>query len=381
MVKIGDKVRFLSDVGGGIVCGFQKGNIVLVEDEDGFEIPVLASECVVIETNELNIEKKKAPSVTFGKTADSTKESDSYTYKSTSQISSLPSASKETDWEDREVTFRPKPQERKDGDKLNVCLAFVPSNIKELSRTKFEAYIVNDCNYFVSYTYMTAENAVWSLRSSGVIEPNTKVFIEEFEHKDLNAMERVAIQLIAYKEDKPFALKPAIGTDMRIDVTKFYKLHTFRESMFFDEPALEYYVVKDDVPTRPLVISAEEVKKAMYDKREEDERRKKSDARKQGNKPDTKSIIEIDLHAHEILETTAGLSPNDIKEYQLGVFRKTMDEHIKEKGRKIVFIHGKGEGVLRSAIISELKHKYKSCTHQDASFQQYGFGATMVIIH
>lgn len=381
MVKIGDKVRFLSDVGGGIVCGFQKGNIVLVEDEDGFEIPVLASECVVIETNELNIEKKKAPSVTFGKTAGSTKESDSYTYKSTSQISSLPSASKETDWEDREVTFRPKPQERKDGDKLNVCLAFVPSNIKELSRTKFETYIVNDCNYFVSYTYMTAENAVWSLRSSGVIEPNTKVFIEEFEHKDLNAMERVAIQLIAYKEDKPFALKPAIGTDMRIDVTKFYKLHTFRESMFFDEPALEYYVVKDDVPTRPLVISAEEVKKAMYDKREEDERRKKSDARKLGNKPDPKSIIEIDLHAHEILETTAGLSPNDIKEYQLGVFRKTMDEHIKEKGRKIVFIHGKGEGVLRSAIISELKHKYKSCTHQDASFQQYGFGATMVIIH
>ena len=88
MVKIGDKVRFLSDVGGGIVCGFQKGNIVLVEDEDGFEIPVQASECVVIETNELNIEKKKAPSVTFGKTAGSTKESDSYTYKSTSQISS-----------------------------------------------------------------------------------------------------------------------------------------------------------------------------------------------------------------------------------------------------------------------------------------------------
>ena len=76
MVKIGDKVRFLSDVGGGIVCGFQKGNIVLVEDEDGFEIPVLASECVVIETNELNIEKKEAPSGTFGKTAGKTKESD-----------------------------------------------------------------------------------------------------------------------------------------------------------------------------------------------------------------------------------------------------------------------------------------------------------------
>ena len=98
-------------------------------------------------------------------------------------------------------------------------------------------------------------------------------------------------------------------------------------------------------------------------------------------KPDPKAVVEVDLHAHELLDTTAGLTPGEIKEYQLGVFRKTMDEHLKEKGRRIVFIHGKGEGVLRNALITELKHKYKSCTWQDASFQQYGFGATMVIIH
>jgi hypothetical protein len=193
-------------------------------------------------------------------------------------------------------------------------------------------------------------------------------------------MERLAVQLIAYKEDKPFAMKPAVSADMRIDVTKFYKLHTFSESLFFDEPTLEYYVVKDDVPARPLVVTAEEIKRAMYDKGE-DERRQKSNARVDNKKPDPKAVIEVDLHAHELLDTTAGLTPNEIKDYQLGVFRKTMDAHLKEKGRKIVFIHGKGEGVLRNALVTELKHKYKSCTWQDASFQQYGFGATMVIIH
>ena len=36
-MKKGDKVRFLSEVGGGKVAGFQGKNIVLVEDEDGFE--------------------------------------------------------------------------------------------------------------------------------------------------------------------------------------------------------------------------------------------------------------------------------------------------------------------------------------------------------
>ena len=40
-MKIGDKVRFLSETGGGKIAGFQGKNIVLVEDEDGFQIPCL----------------------------------------------------------------------------------------------------------------------------------------------------------------------------------------------------------------------------------------------------------------------------------------------------------------------------------------------------
>ena len=43
-------------------------------------------------------------------------------------------------------------------------------------------------------------------------------------------------------------------------------------------------------------------------------------------------------------------------------------------------IHGKGDGVLRKALLDELKRKYSNCRHQDASFQEYGFGATMVTI-
>ena len=49
-MKIGDKVRFLSETGGGIVSGFQGKNIVLVEDADGFEIPFPITEVVWLET-------------------------------------------------------------------------------------------------------------------------------------------------------------------------------------------------------------------------------------------------------------------------------------------------------------------------------------------
>ena len=47
-MKIGDKVRFLSEVGGGRVSGFQGKDIVLVEDEDGFEIPTSVHDVVVV---------------------------------------------------------------------------------------------------------------------------------------------------------------------------------------------------------------------------------------------------------------------------------------------------------------------------------------------
>lgn len=48
-MKIGDKVRFLNDVGGGKITAFRPGGIVLVEDADGFEVPVHQDEVVVIE--------------------------------------------------------------------------------------------------------------------------------------------------------------------------------------------------------------------------------------------------------------------------------------------------------------------------------------------
>ena len=54
-MKIGDKVRFLSDVGGGRVAGFQGKNIVLVEDEDGFQVPTPANELVVVGDDDYKI--------------------------------------------------------------------------------------------------------------------------------------------------------------------------------------------------------------------------------------------------------------------------------------------------------------------------------------
>ncbi len=87
-----------------------------------------------------------------------------------------------------------------------------------------------------------------------------------------------------------------------------------------------------------------------------------------------------DLHADEVLETSAGMNSAYILHYQMDIFKKTMEEYKKKKGQKIIFIHGKGEGVLRHNLIHELNYRYKSCKYKDASFQEYGYGATQVTI-
>lgn len=361
-MKIGDKVRFLSEVGGGIVSGFKDKDTVLVQDADGFDIPMLIRECVVIDTNDYNIAK-----VNTG----------THDKKKLGGQSSAVNIGREDEENERPVTFVPKPVERREGEKLNVCLAFVPMNPKEMTTTAFEAYIVNDSNYYLTFLYMSAEGNGWRVRFQGTVEPNTKLFMEEFDRSELNDIERVCVQCMAYKQDKTFLMKPAVNVELRIDTVKFYKLHTFHATDFFEEDALIYDVVKNDVPHRSVFVNAEQMQDALM-KRKSDERQERQPARVKANTKPT--ILEVDLHINELLDTTAGLSNKDMLDCQMKEFRRVMDENLKNKGQKIVFIHGKGEGVLRNELIKELKRAYKGCTWQDASFREYGFGATMVVV-
>lgn len=379
-MKIGDKVRFLSETGGGKIAGFQKGNIVLVEDEDGFQIPTPMSEVVVVEQDDYAMGKMISAKMDAKQQAEEHAQTE--LHNDSRSIKSLLNThdeladyqAEEYDAADREITYQAPARERDGGNKLSVYLAFVPTDVKDVNNTRFETYIVNDSNYYVNYSYLVAEGNAWTLKSVAEVEPNTKSFIEEFGRDALNEMEHVAIQMTAYKKDKPFLLKPAVDVQFRIDGVKFYKLHLFEENDFFEQPAMLYTIVENDEVARPLVVDAKRLKEQMY----KDEKIVAHTSKKKSKKDD--GTVVIDLHADEVLETTAGMNAADILHYQLDVFKKTMAEYKQKKGQKLIFIHGKGEGVLRQAIVHELTYRYKSCTYQDASFQEYGYGATQVTI-
>jgi hypothetical protein len=349
MVKTGDRVRFLNSVGGGIVKAFRNKQTVLVEDESGFDFPVLVSECVVVNEG-----------AGFSRGSQPPKEEP--------PVAKQPS--------------RPAPQkeparETPGGERLNVYLAYLPVDPKAMTQSGYEAYFINESNYYLHFNCMNCSNGSWTSRCQGEVEPNTKIFMEEFQKENLNELERICVQLLAFKKEKPFALKNVYSVELRIDTVKFYKTHCFVENDFFDEAALIVPVVRADVPEKQLLVSASELQEAMQQKRKDPPKADRAVSMPRQAPP---PAVEVDLHIHQLLDSTDGMTPGDILNYQLDKFHETMRRHAGRKGQKIIFIHGKGEGILRTAIEKELKTRYKSCEYQDASFREYGFGATSVKI-
>ena len=400
-MNIGDKVRFLSETGGGKVAGFQGKNIVLVEDEDGFQIPFPINDVVAVGGEDNYTTSKLVCSTMDAASKQKGIERDGRSIKTLLKDgqedidTSLNDDDKyDTVDDEKEISFRAPVEERKGGNMLSAYIAFVPMDINNVTSTRFEAYFVNDSNYYIQFSYMTAEGNSWNLKYHGEVEPNTKLYIEEFGREILNDMDHIAVQFISYKREKGFILKPCVDVQIRIDPVKFYKLHTFQDTQFFETPALLYNLIVDDVPARPFVVDPKALKREMFagsdtDKKESQEHignymRRYEDG-KNGNAFKIKhrgddDIVVIDLHADELLDTTAGMTTSDILNYQMKKFRDTLTEYASKKGQKIVFIHGKGEGVLRTSIINDLHYRYKKYSYQDASFQEYGYGATQVTI-
>lgn len=120
----------------------------------------------------------------------------------------------------------------------------------------------------------------------------------------------------------------------------------------FEEPALIYDIVKDDMPAKQVYVSAEEIQVALLQKKSVD--KPKSQPIVKSGHGSKNGIIEIDLHIDSLLDDTQGMGNSEILNYQLDKFREVMETYKNKREQKIVFIHGKGDGVLRKAIIDEL---------------------------
>ena len=86
---------------------------------------------------------------------------------------------------------------------------------------------------------------------------------------------------------------------------------------------------------------------------------------------------EFDLHIEKLIKSYKGMNNYDILTLQLETAKRHIEFAIRQRIPKIVFIHGVGEGVLKSDL-DFLLGRYENIIFNDANYQKYGSGATEV---
>ena len=89
--------------------------------------------------------------------------------------------------------------------------------------------------------------------------------------------------------------------------------------------------------------------------------------------------IVIDLHIHQLVDSTEGMANFDILNLQINAAQRQLERAIENRVPKIVFIHGVGQGVLRQEL-ETLFRRYNNVEFYDADYKLYGLGATEVRI-
>jgi len=86
----------------------------------------------------------------------------------------------------------------------------------------------------------------------------------------------------------------------------------------------------------------------------------------------------IDLHIENLIDSHNGMSNSAILKIQMTHFKSFLNKSIDKKQRKIVVIHGVGEGVLRHEIRKELDIYHPYFEYCYASYEDFGYGATEI---
>jgi hypothetical protein len=90
--------------------------------------------------------------------------------------------------------------------------------------------------------------------------------------------------------------------------------------------------------------------------------------------------LRVDLHLERI-PGNESIPEWAALDFQLDYFRRKIRENAKHRGKKIVFIHGGGDGVLKSALRKELDEVFAlTCSYQAGTSDNHGPDTTIVTI-
>jgi hypothetical protein len=375
-MKTGDKVRFLNDVGGGTVLRIE-GKIAVIGDEDGFEIPTPIANLVVVSDG-------RSAGASAGSAAKAEPKPCAANREHRAGAPGAPPSARQAKGSPKnrvgdsspfagipEEPSAEKPQERDaPGESYELMLAFLPP-----ANEKTDLYLLNDSPYRALYSIgMYERDGSVQPLAQGQVEGDSKLLIKSLSVSRLRDFQTLRIEVVLYKNIS-YRPQDLDAVDVKLNPLKFFRQGAFAENEFFEETALIIRLFSSESAEKEKMrsVSAEEVKAAMQ---------QKNDVQPEPQKPESQpELEEVDLHAEMLVSDVNKFSAGELLELQMSRFTAALENAL-ASGRKgrIVFIHGIGNGKLKQELRLYLTKNYPQMSFQDASFRQYGYGATMIFL-
>lgn len=348
--KVGDKVSFLNESGGGKVVAIIDQRLVKIETDDGFEMPVLTSELIIDARTQAGEEQAYIPKP---------------------DIQTKPAQEKESEPEFiSEINPWGNIKEEK-----GIYLAFEPHEQQWVLTGEIDVVLLNNTSSDILYSlFMQREGEVEGVDYSSV-PPHSKIVLDTISRDDIEDWTKGYLQVLLFSEN-PAKIYLPVHAVIDIKTNRFFKEGSYRTNTLLQGKALivtittlnELQAATDTELERKYGAKVKaEVAKPVKEKALIDKHKSAMD----------EAIV--DLHIGEVIDNIAGLSSHDMFNIQMDYFRKTLESAIKNEYHKVTFIHGVGNGVLKNAIIKEIDN-YEVLENRMASISKFGVGAVDVLI-
>lgn len=353
--QVGDKVNFLNATGGGTIKKIIDTRMVEVTIEDGFDIPVLMSDLVL----------------DFRAQPDRRQEIVDNVQKEIQQKQII----EEKEYEDsRKTALR---RFGRNAEEEGLYLAFVPQDQQWLLTGLLDVTLVNHTDADALYSFNIKENDKYINVDYGSVAPHSKVVIESISRDDIEYWCEGYIQVILSQEETDFVYHP-LHAPFSFRSSRFFKDGSYSESGVLGEKAvmikLSSVIAMKGTETDFTKLMKEDSKKTLASKQSLVKEKAAIDRHQTAP-----GEAIVDLHIGELVDNILGMSSNDIFRTQINYFKKMLESAIANEYDKVTFIHGVGNGVLKNAIIEELKN-YENTSNRMASIMKFGVGAIDVMI-
>jgi len=317
-MHIGDKVRLIHSKEEGIVFRFLQGDVVEVEIEDGFRLPVLKRELVLVSAAEAVAFRSQQPAEI--------------------QPAVPKSAGIRAD--------------------KGVFMAFAPLNDRELS-----LHLLNNTDWDLPYTLTNGSDRLHRGVSGGCLKAKTSLKVQELAIKDFEEWGTFTFQCFYYTLGHA-PERPALVKRLKFRPDTFFK--SKKNAPILQKEAYLFQI--DQEEPRPEPITAEALREKMMSKNEP--------AAITIEKPATV----VDLHIEKITNNFLEMSNAQMVEIQIQTFDSQLEKAIASGMDGITFIHGVGSGTLRNELHRRLSKHKNVRFFEDAQKEKFGYGATKVTI-